>query len=120
MIGPSGRKLRQDVVETNGAALVQYVRSIPGDKYLCLEEGTQSIWLYEILATRDVAVDLDEMLEGKNRSSWLVLARDEAALGELASSPDCWPVPYAANAIPDRRFLCTDDFSSILPVLRLW
>lgn len=50
VIGPSGRRLRQDVVETNGAALVQYVRSIPGSKYLCLEEGTQSNWLYEILS----------------------------------------------------------------------
>ncbi len=50
VIGPSGRKLRQDVVETNGAALVQYVRNIPGRKHLCLEEGTHSAWLYEILS----------------------------------------------------------------------
>jgi len=50
VIGPSGRKLRQDVVETNGAALVRYLRSIPGTKHLCLEEGTQSAWLYEILS----------------------------------------------------------------------
>jgi transposase len=42
--------LRQDVVETNGAALVQYLRGIPGRKHLCLEEGTQSAWLYEILS----------------------------------------------------------------------
>jgi hypothetical protein len=50
VIGPSGRKLRHDVVETNGAALVSYLRSIPGRKHLCLEEGTQSAWLYEILS----------------------------------------------------------------------
>jgi hypothetical protein len=42
VVGPSGRKLRQDVVETSGAALVEYVRRIPGRKHLCLEEGTQS------------------------------------------------------------------------------
>ena len=48
VIGPSGRKLRNDVVETNGAALVNHLRSIPGRKHLCLEEGTQSAWLYEI------------------------------------------------------------------------
>ena len=47
VIGPSGRKLRNDVVETNGAALVSHLRSIPGRKHLCLEEGTQSAWLYE-------------------------------------------------------------------------
>ena len=37
------------MVETNGAALVSYLRSIPGRKHLCLEEGTQSAWLYEVL-----------------------------------------------------------------------
>ena len=50
VIGPSGRKLRHDVVETSGAALVSYLRSIPGRKHLCLEEGTHSAWLYEILS----------------------------------------------------------------------
>ena len=50
VIGPSGRKLRSDVVETNGAALVSYLRGIPGRKHLCLEEGAQSAWLYEILS----------------------------------------------------------------------
>lgn len=50
VIGPSGRKLRHDVVETNGKALVSYLRGIPGKKHLCLEEGTQSAWLYEILS----------------------------------------------------------------------
>ena len=45
VVGPSGRKLRQDVVETNGTASVRYVRSIPGRKHLCLEEGTSSAWL---------------------------------------------------------------------------
>ncbi len=48
--GPSGRKIRHDVVETNGAALVQYLKGLPGRKHLCLEEGTQSAWLYEILS----------------------------------------------------------------------
>jgi len=50
VIGPSGRRIRHDVVETNGAALVGYLRSIPGHKHLCLEEGVRSAWLYEILS----------------------------------------------------------------------
>ena len=37
-------------VETNGQALVEAVRNIPGRVHLCLEEGTQSAWLYELLA----------------------------------------------------------------------
>ena len=50
VLGPSGRRIRHDVVETNGAALVQYLQTLPGRKHLCLEEGTQSAWLYEVLS----------------------------------------------------------------------
>ncbi len=50
MVGPSGRRIRHDVVETNGAALVAYLKGLSGQKHLCLEEGTQSAWLYEILS----------------------------------------------------------------------
>ena len=52
VLGPSGRRLGQDVVETNGRALIEYVRTIPGERYLCLEEGEQSQWLVELLAPR--------------------------------------------------------------------
>ncbi len=45
-----GKRAGQAVIETNGAALVEYVESIPGRKSLCLEEGGQSSWLYEILS----------------------------------------------------------------------
>jgi len=49
-VGPSGRKLKNDVVETNGQALVQYLKTIPRPRHLCFEEGTQSGWLHEILS----------------------------------------------------------------------
>ena len=38
-VGASGKRLRQDVIETNGQALVGYVRSVPGEVHLCIEEG---------------------------------------------------------------------------------
>jgi hypothetical protein len=38
------------VVETNGRALVNYLRRVPGERHLCLEEGEQSQWLVELLA----------------------------------------------------------------------
>ncbi len=49
VVGPSGRRLGSQVVETNGAALVAAVKAIPGPRHLCLEEGTPSTWLYEVL-----------------------------------------------------------------------
>ena len=50
VVGPSGKRLRSVVVETNGQALVEAVRSVAGRRHICLEEGTQSAWLYELLS----------------------------------------------------------------------
>lgn len=49
VVGPSGRRLKTQVVETNGKALVEAIKNVSGRKHVCLEEGTQSAWLYEIL-----------------------------------------------------------------------
>jgi transposase len=49
VISDTGRKLRDFPVETNGQALVEAVRMIPGRKHLVFEEGLQSAWLYETL-----------------------------------------------------------------------
>jgi transposase len=57
VIGPSGRRLKSQVMETNGKVLTEALRSIPGRKRLCIEEGTQSDWLHEILAPH-----VDEMV----------------------------------------------------------
>jgi hypothetical protein len=72
------------------------------------------------LATSDDVASEEQVLEGKNRSAWLVLARDRGALGALTLSSDWWPVPVESSGPPDRRFLWTDDYSSVLPVLRIW
>ena len=50
VIGESGKRLGTHVVETNGQALVEQLTTIPGKRHVCLEEGTQSTWLYEILS----------------------------------------------------------------------
>jgi transposase len=50
VIGPSGRRLGTSVVETAGHALVEFVRSVPRPRHLCIEEGTLSAWLYEVLS----------------------------------------------------------------------
>ena len=49
VISEAGKRLKDVVIETNGQALIEAIRLIPGRKHLCLEEGTQSTWLYEIL-----------------------------------------------------------------------
>ena len=49
VVGPSGRRLSSQVVETNARALIEVVRAVPGKRHLCLEEGTLTEWLYEVL-----------------------------------------------------------------------
>ena len=49
VVGPSGRRLGSQVVETNGSALIEAVKTVARPRHLCLEEGTQSAWLYEVL-----------------------------------------------------------------------
>ena len=50
VMGPSGKRLKSMVVETNGAALLEAVKGISGRVHLCLEEGTQSAWLHELFS----------------------------------------------------------------------
>jgi hypothetical protein len=49
VMSPSGERLKSVVVETNGSALIEAVRGIAGRVHVCLEEGTQSAWQYELL-----------------------------------------------------------------------
>lgn len=49
VMGPTGRRLRHWKVETEPKVLVDAIRSIPGPRYICFEEGTLSDWVYELL-----------------------------------------------------------------------
>ena len=50
VVGPSGRRLQSKVLETNARVLIDFLKSVPRSRHLCLEEGTHSAWLYEELA----------------------------------------------------------------------
>jgi transposase len=80
VVGPSGRRLGSQVLETNGRALVSAIRAIPGRRHLCLEEGTQSAWLCELLGPHvtDVVVTVPAKRRGAKddlRDAW-ALAQD--------------------------------------------
>ena len=49
VVGPSGKRLGTHVVETNAGALIEVLRAIPKRRHLCMEEGTLSGWLHEVL-----------------------------------------------------------------------
>ena len=39
IVGPTGKRIRDFALETNGKALVEAVTLVPGCRHLCLEEG---------------------------------------------------------------------------------
>ena len=66
VMGPTGKRLTSEVVETNGQALLAAIHKIPGRIHLCLEEGTQSAWMYEILEPQvsEIVVTVPEKNKG--------------------------------------------------------
>lgn len=45
----SGKRLRQQVVDTQATVLIELLKGIAGDKYVCIEEGQLAEWLVEAL-----------------------------------------------------------------------
>lgn len=78
VVSPSGKRVGSHVVETNARCLIEAVRQIPEPRHVCLEEGTLSGWLYEVLsphaervvvtAVRDSRGPKDE---GHPRGAWV-------------------------------------------------
>jgi transposase len=69
VMGPSGKRLARHVVETNGKALVEQIRNVAGERHLCLEEGTHSDWLYEVLQPHVKRIVVTQPLERKGNKS---------------------------------------------------
>ena len=69
VVGPSGRRLKTLVVETNGKALIEVLKTIPEPRHVCLEEGTQAEWLFQVLkphATEVVVAKVENSRGQKN------------------------------------------------------
>jgi len=55
VVGPTGKRLRQAVIETNKSALETLLEEVEGNRHVCLEEGTASEWVFEVV--RPLAVE---------------------------------------------------------------
>jgi transposase len=49
VLGSSGRRVSQEVLETDAATLKSFIQRFPRPRHLCMEEGNLSEWLYEEL-----------------------------------------------------------------------
>ena len=49
IISETGKHCSSTLVETSAPALIEMLKTVPGQRHLVLEEGTQSSWLSEVL-----------------------------------------------------------------------
>jgi transposase len=99
VMGPSGKRLAHHVVETNGKALVELIRSVAGERHVCTEEGTQSEWLFEILRPHAERVLVTQPLRREGNKSdaidaWALadLLRRDAVDHSVFKSPQTFTV----------------------------
>jgi len=50
VVGPTGRRISSQVIETNGKSLVGAVGAVPGTRHIIFEEGNLATWMYELLS----------------------------------------------------------------------
>ena len=107
VMGPTGKRLREAKIETNGQALKDFVRSITGDKHVCYEEGTHSEWLYELLEPL-----VDE----------LVVAIPEPSRGNKSDSRDAWRLAddLRRDRITRSVFKAPDRFTALRAAVRAY
>jgi len=70
------------------------------------------------LALDDEVSSPQELLEGKDASTWIVLSRAADAVAPLRADPRWRAVPRA-DAPPDPRRLWTDDYSNLFGVIQM-
>lgn len=68
-----GKRQRQDVIETNGQALLEYLGQLSGSVHLCIEETEWSSWLWEVLSPHvaEMVVVRGERRQGASKSDAL-------------------------------------------------
>jgi len=80
VVGPSGRRLQSQVLETNGKVLVEFVCTVPGTKHLCFEEGNHAAWLHELLSPHVEEIVVAHVRESRGPKSD---QRDAFGLAEM-------------------------------------
>ena len=87
VLGPSGRRLREQRLEINGQVIRDFVCGVAGQRHLCFEEGLHSDWLYELLepVVDEIVVAIPETPRGAKSDSADAWARaDELRRGAVA------------------------------------
>lgn len=69
VMGPSGKRLRLQVLDTHAKVLIDFLKGIAGNLYVCLEEGQLAEWLVEALCPHVKEVHVVQPKEHSGRKS---------------------------------------------------
>lgn len=69
VMGPSGKRIRQQVVDTQAKVLIDLLKGITGNKFVCIEEGQLAEWLVEALAPHVKEIVVVQPQEHRGRKS---------------------------------------------------
>jgi transposase len=86
VMGPTGRRLKELQLETNANAVKTALKSVAGERHVCLEEGELSAWLYELcepLSKRVVVTQPEKKAGSKSDAIDAWSRADELRRGEL-------------------------------------
>jgi len=72
VINGGGKRLQEQVTETHSEPLRSFLKGVAGQKYLCMEEGTYSEWLFELLSplVTELVVIQPEKRDGAKNDSF--------------------------------------------------
>jgi hypothetical protein len=111
-------------------ALQLYLRKLRPDGMVAIHLTNQYVELEPVIdaLTRDLGLaglvqwdtigSPEALMEGKDVSTWAILARDRSSLGALADDPRWAKLPLEIAGPADARFLWTDDYSNLWSVLK--
>jgi transposase len=69
VMSASGRRIRQQVVDTQATVLIDLLKGIAGNKYVCIEEGQLAEWLVEALVAHVKELVVVQPEEHRGRKS---------------------------------------------------
>jgi len=79
VMGPSGKRIHLHVVETHAKVLINLMKGMAGNKFVCLEEGELAEWLVEALTphVKEIAVVQPDKPRGRKSDADDAWARAE-------------------------------------------
>jgi transposase len=105
VMGSAGRRLREAKVETQGKMLRELIGMVPRRRHVCLEEGAQSEWLYELL---------EPLVEE------IVVVRPQKREGPKSDSIDAWSLAdgLRRGVLPTPVFKAPGSFTGLRQAMR--